>query len=104
MAVARKAALCHCGYVAQRGPALFRGDRQRAQCAGFVFGLSIADQFVRAGVYQQVLVVGAGGIGATLNTALSRYEYDSAAAVLLIVIAIVLGCEYASGAIRARAR
>jgi 3-oxoacyl-[acyl-carrier-protein] synthase-3 len=31
----------------------------RAQCAGFVFGLGIADQFVRAGVYQRVLVVGA---------------------------------------------
>jgi 3-oxoacyl-[acyl-carrier-protein] synthase-3 len=31
----------------------------RAQCAGFVFGLSIADQFLRAGVYKRVLVVGA---------------------------------------------
>jgi 3-oxoacyl-[acyl-carrier-protein] synthase-3 len=31
----------------------------RAQCAGFVFGLSIADQFLRAGVYQRVLVAGA---------------------------------------------
>ena len=31
----------------------------RAQCAGFVFGLSIADQFVRAGAYAPVLVIGA---------------------------------------------
>jgi 3-oxoacyl-[acyl-carrier-protein] synthase-3 len=31
----------------------------RAQCAGFVFGLSIADQFLRAGVYQRLLVIGA---------------------------------------------
>ncbi len=31
----------------------------RAQCAGFVFGLVIADQFVRAGVCQHVLVIGA---------------------------------------------
>jgi 3-oxoacyl-[acyl-carrier-protein] synthase-3 len=31
----------------------------RAQCAGFVFGLVIADQFVRAGVYGRILVVGA---------------------------------------------
>ncbi|MGD0949019.1 MAG: 3-oxoacyl-[acyl-carrier-protein] synthase III C-terminal domain-containing protein [Candidatus Binatia bacterium] len=31
----------------------------RAQCAGFVFGLSIADQFLRAGVYERVLVIGA---------------------------------------------
>jgi 3-oxoacyl-[acyl-carrier-protein] synthase-3 len=31
----------------------------RAQCAGFLFGLVIADQFVRAGVYERILVVGA---------------------------------------------
>jgi 3-oxoacyl-[acyl-carrier-protein] synthase-3 len=31
----------------------------RAQCAGFVFGLSVADQFLRAGVYERVLVIGA---------------------------------------------
>lgn len=45
-------------------------------------------------------IVGAGGIGATLNTAINRYEFDSAGAILLLIIAIVLGCEYASGAIR----
>ena len=47
-------------------------------------------------------IVGAGGIGATLNTAMERYEYDSAAAVLLLIIGIVMGCEYASSAIRKR--
>jgi phosphonate transport system permease protein len=47
-------------------------------------------------------IVGAGGIGATLNTALDRYEFDSAAAILLIIIAIVMVCEYASGFIRRR--
>ncbi len=47
-------------------------------------------------------IVGAGGIGATLNTALDRYEFDTAAAILLIIIAIVLACEYASGSIRKR--
>jgi phosphonate transport system permease protein len=47
-------------------------------------------------------IVGAGGIGATLNTALDRYEFDSAAAILLIIIAIVMLCEYASGWIRKR--
>ena len=31
----------------------------RAQCAGFVFALAIADQFVRAGVYGRILVAGA---------------------------------------------
>ena len=45
-------------------------------------------------------IVGAGGIGATLNTALSRYEYDSAGAVLMIIIAIVLVAEYSSSHLR----
>lgn len=31
----------------------------RAQCAGFVFALVVADQFVQAGVYERVLVIGA---------------------------------------------
>lgn len=47
-------------------------------------------------------IVGAGGIGATLNTALDRYEFDSAAAILLIIIGIVMVCEYGSGMIRKR--
>ncbi|ODT18927.1 MAG: phosphonate ABC transporter, permease protein PhnE [Hyphomicrobium sp. SCN 65-11] len=47
-------------------------------------------------------IVGAGGIGATLNTAMDRYEFDSAAAILLVIIGIVLACEYASGFIRAK--
>ncbi len=45
-------------------------------------------------------IVGAGGIGATLNTAIDRYEFDSAAAILIIIIAIVLVSEYSSGVIR----
>ncbi len=45
-------------------------------------------------------IVGAGGIGATLNTAIDRYEYSSAAAILIIIIGIVLLSEYASGYIR----
>jgi phosphonate transport system permease protein len=45
-------------------------------------------------------IVGAGGIGATLETSLSRYEYDTAAAILIIIIAIVMVCEYSSGLIR----
>jgi 3-oxoacyl-[acyl-carrier-protein] synthase-3 len=31
----------------------------RQQCSGFVYGLSIADQFIRTGTYQRVLLVGA---------------------------------------------
>jgi phosphonate transport system permease protein len=47
-------------------------------------------------------LVGAGGIGATLNTAFDRYEFDTAAAILIIIIAIVMVAEYSSGLIRAR--
>ncbi|MGE0036186.1 MAG: phosphonate ABC transporter, permease protein PhnE [Xanthobacteraceae bacterium] len=47
-------------------------------------------------------IVGAGGIGATLNTALDRYEFDSAAAILLMIIGIVMVCEYGSSLIRRR--
>ena len=45
-------------------------------------------------------IVGAGGIGATLNTAMDRYEYDSAGAILLLIIAIVMAAEYLSGYVR----
>lgn len=45
-------------------------------------------------------IVGAGGIGGTLNTALNRYEYGSAGAILLIIIAVVMIAEYASGHLR----
>jgi len=45
-------------------------------------------------------IVGAGGIGATLNTAIDRYEYDSAGAVLLIIILIVMVAEYSSSYLR----
>jgi phosphonate transport system permease protein len=45
-------------------------------------------------------IVGAGGIGATRNTAIDRYEFDSAAAVLLLIIAIVMFAEYSSSWIR----
>lgn len=47
-------------------------------------------------------IVGAGGIGSTLNTAIDRYEYDSAGAILLIIIAVVLMVEYSSSLIRRR--
>ena len=47
-------------------------------------------------------IVGAGGIGATLDTAFNRYEFASAAAILLIIIGIVMLAEYSSGYIRRR--
>ncbi|ETX27068.1 phosphonate ABC transporter, permease protein PhnE [Roseivivax isoporae] len=45
-------------------------------------------------------IVGAGGIGATLNTAIDRYEYDSAGAILLLIIGIVMIAEYGSSYLR----
>ncbi len=45
-------------------------------------------------------IVGGGGIGATLLTSFDRYEFDSAAAILLIIIGIVMFVEYSSGFIR----
>ncbi len=47
-------------------------------------------------------LVGAGGIGATLNTAFDRYEFDTAAAILILIIGIVMFAEYTSSAIRKR--
>ncbi len=49
-------------------------------------------------------IVGGGGIGATLNTAFDRYEFDTAAAILLIIISIVMVLEYVSGYLRKRVR
>ncbi len=45
-------------------------------------------------------IVGAGGIGATLNTAIDRYEFDVAAAIIAIIIAIVMLAEYSSSHLR----
>ncbi|MDO9477420.1 MAG: phosphonate ABC transporter, permease protein PhnE [Pseudohongiella sp.] len=45
-------------------------------------------------------IVGAGGIGATLNTSINRYDYDTSAAILLLIIVIVLMSEYLSGYVR----
>ena len=45
-------------------------------------------------------IVGAGGIGATLDTAFERYEFSSAAAILLVIIGIVMALEYSSGYLR----
>ena len=45
-------------------------------------------------------IVGAGGIGATLNTSFDRYEFATSAAILLLIIGIVMAAEYSSGIIR----
>jgi phosphonate transport system permease protein len=45
-------------------------------------------------------LVGAGGIGNTLNSAFGRYDYGTASAILLVMIAIILVFEYVSGKLR----
>jgi phosphonate transport system permease protein len=45
-------------------------------------------------------IVGAGGIGATLNTSMERYAYDTAAAIMILIIAMVMLAEYSSSHIR----
>jgi len=45
-------------------------------------------------------LVGAGGIGATLTTAFSRYEFETVSAILILIIALVFGAELLSGRIR----
>lgn len=47
-------------------------------------------------------LVGAGGIGATLNTSIGRYEYSTTAAIILLIVVLVLLLEYISGIVRKR--
>lgn len=72
----------------------------RAQVMPRLIGLSVYRFDINFRESAVIGIVGAGGIGATLNTAMDRYEYDSAAAVLLIIIAIVMLTEYISGFVR----
>ncbi|WP_274423628.1 phosphonate ABC transporter, permease protein PhnE [Chelativorans sp. YIM 93263] len=45
-------------------------------------------------------IVGAGGIGATLNTSMQRYDYNTAGAILILIIILVMLAEYGSSHIR----
>jgi len=65
-----------------------------------MIGLSIYRLDINFRESAVVGIVGGGGIGATLNTAFSRYEFDTAAAILLIIILIVMGLEYSSSFMR----
>lgn len=69
----------------------------------------IKPRFVGLGVYRfdinfresaVIGVVGAGGIGSSLTTAFDRYDFSLASAILIVIVAIVLVTEYASGLIR----
>ncbi|MDX1568671.1 MAG: phosphonate ABC transporter, permease protein PhnE [Longimicrobiales bacterium] len=45
-------------------------------------------------------LVGAGGIGATLTTAFSRYEFESVSAILILIIVLVFAAEVISSRLR----
>ncbi len=72
------------------------------QIAPRLVGLSVYRLDINFRESAVIGIVGAGGIGASLNTAFNRYEFDTAAAILLLIIAIVMLCEYSSGYIRRR--
>ena len=74
-----------------RGPAPGHAAHDRARL--YRFDINFRESAV-------VGIVGGGGIGATLNTAFDRYEFDSAAAILLVIIGIVMVLEYTSGYLR----
>ncbi|MCU0819733.1 MAG: phosphonate ABC transporter, permease protein PhnE [Beijerinckiaceae bacterium] len=66
-------------------------------------------RFVGLTVYQfdsnlrnstMVGIVGGGGIGAPLFTAYQRFDYDVVLTILLIIIALIMLCEFASARIR----
>ena len=70
--------------------------------ASVLIGLSLYRLDINFRESAVIGIVGAGGIGATLNTAMDRYEFDSAAAIILVIILIVMLAEYASSWLRKR--
>lgn len=71
-----------------------------SQCLPRLVGLSLYRLDINFRESAVIGIVGAGGIGGTLSTAMDRYEYSSAAAILLVIIGIVMVAEYVSSWIR----
>ncbi len=65
-----------------------------------LIGLSIYQLDINLRASAIVGLVGAGGIGGTLNTAFGRYDYATASAILLVMIGIILVAEGISGRLR----
>lgn len=70
------------------------------QCLPRLVGLSLYRLDINFRESAVIGIIGAGGIGGTLSTAMDRYEYSSAAAVLILIIGIVMLAEYLSSWIR----
>ena len=69
-----------------------------------IIGLTIYQWDIHLRQSTIIGIVGAGGIGATLYNAFSRYDYDFALAILLVIVAIVLVGEGVSALARGRAQ
>jgi phosphonate transport system permease protein len=67
-----------------------------------VVGLTVYQWDVHLRQSTIIGIVGAGGIGSTLYNAFSRYDYDFALAILLVIVAIVLLGEGVSALARSR--
>jgi phosphonate transport system permease protein len=65
-----------------------------------VIGLTIYQWDIHLRQSTIIGIVGAGGIGATLYNAFSRYDYDFVLAILLVIVAIVLVGEAVSAVAR----
>lgn len=65
-----------------------------------LIGLSLYQLDINLRASAVIGLVGAGGIGSTLNTAFGRYDYATASAILLVLIAIILVTEWVSGLLR----
>lgn len=70
------------------------------QCLPRLVGLSLYRLDINFRESAVIGIIGAGGIGGTLGTAMDRYEYSSAAAILLLIIGIVMMAEYGSSWVR----
>jgi phosphonate transport system permease protein len=67
-----------------------------------VIGISIYRMDINFRQSTVIGLVGAGGIGAVLDTAMGRYDFSTAGAILIVIIGLVLCGEYFSSAIRRR--
>ena len=65
-----------------------------------IIGLTIYQWDIHLRQSTIIGIVGAGGIGATLYNAFSRYDYDFAVAILIVIVAIVLVGEAVSAVAR----
>lgn len=71
-----------------------------SQCLPRLVGLSLYRLDINFRESAVIGIIGAGGIGGTLSTAMDRYEYSSAGAVLILIITIVMMAEYSSSWVR----